>query len=83
MTKTKTDGGPEFPRPASEDSSNGTLSDGNEVREAQCGMSIRAYFAGQALPVCAWGYSPIPAAKLAVEYADALIAKLNEPKETQ
>lgn len=43
------DGGPAFPRPASEDTSGGTLCDGNSIMDAQRGMSLRDYFAGQAL----------------------------------
>jgi hypothetical protein len=42
-------GGPAFPRPASVDPSSGTLPDGDSVIEQQEGMSLRDYFAGQAL----------------------------------
>jgi hypothetical protein len=49
MTTMKTDnGGPAFPRPASEFTANGTLPDGNDLG-AQDGMSLRDYFAAQAL----------------------------------
>ncbi len=44
----KDDGGPAFPRPVSEDTTNGTLSDGNDVVSAQEGMSLRDYFASNA-----------------------------------
>ena len=40
---------PAFPRPASEDTSGGTLRDGNLVEPSQPGMTLRDYFAGQAL----------------------------------
>lgn len=46
---TKHDGGPAFPRPASEDTSSGSIQDGNDLVEAQDGMSLRDYFAAQAL----------------------------------
>jgi hypothetical protein len=40
---------PAFPRPASVDTSSGTLPDGDSVIRQQDGMSLRDYFAGQAL----------------------------------
>jgi hypothetical protein len=43
------DGGAAFPRPASIDTSSGTLPDGDEVVEEQRGMSLRDWFAGRAL----------------------------------
>lgn len=43
------DGGPAFPRPVSEDTRNGTLREGNEVIDAQHGMSLRDYFAAKAM----------------------------------
>lgn len=43
------DGGPAFARPASEYTRNGTCPDGNDARDAQGGMSLRDWFAGQAL----------------------------------
>lgn len=42
-------GGPAFPRPASVDTSGGTLPDGDVVVGEFTGMSLRDYFAGQAL----------------------------------
>jgi hypothetical protein len=47
------DGGPAFARPASVDPSSGTLSDGDSVIAEQRGMTLRDYFAAQALA----GYS--------------------------
>lgn len=67
------DGGPAFPLFAEHDHPWGISH----------GMSLRAYIAAKMLPVCAEDHGTESAAKLAVEYADALIAKLNEPKETQ
>ena len=43
------DGGPAFPRPVSEDKTQGTQHDGNRTVDAQDGMSLRDYFAAQAL----------------------------------
>ncbi len=43
------DGGPAFPRPASIDTSSGTLPDGDRVVDEHDGMSLRDWFAGQAL----------------------------------
>lgn len=43
------DGGPAFPRPISEDRTHGDLFDGNDMVPAQNGMSLRDWFAGQAL----------------------------------
>jgi hypothetical protein len=41
------DGGPAFPRPASIDTSSGTLPDGDRVIDQQDGMTLRDYFAAQ------------------------------------
>lgn len=46
---TTNDGGPAFPRAASEYTQHGTLPDGNDAETAQAGMSLRDWFAGQAL----------------------------------
>ncbi len=43
------DGGPAFPRPVSEDRYSGDQPDGNCTVPDQCGMSLRDWFAGQAL----------------------------------
>lgn len=43
------DGGPAFPRPASEYTKSGTCPDGNDPHDAQDGMSMRDYFAAAAL----------------------------------
>ncbi len=45
----KRTGGAAFPRPASEYTKSGTLEDGNDAIGAQDGMSLRDWFAGQAL----------------------------------
>ena len=45
----KHNGGPAFPRPASEFTKNGTLPDGNDAEPAQVGISIRDYFAAKAM----------------------------------
>ncbi len=45
----KQDGGPAFPRPASEDRTSGTLPDGDRLVDEQAGMTLRDWFAGQAL----------------------------------
>ena len=42
-------GGPAFPRPASEFTKHGTLRDGNDAVPEQEGMSLRDYFAAKAL----------------------------------
>jgi hypothetical protein len=42
-------GGPAFPRPASEFTKNGTLPDGNDAEHAQVGMTLRDYFAAMAM----------------------------------
>lgn len=42
-------GGPAFPRPVSVDPTHGTLPDGDDVIREQEGMSLRDWFAGQAL----------------------------------
>lgn len=45
----KHDNPPAFPRPASEDRTDGTLPDGDDVIPAQEGMGLRDYFAAKAL----------------------------------
>lgn len=49
MANNHNDGGAAFPRPASEFTKNGTCSDGNDPIDAQRGMTLRDYFAGQAV----------------------------------
>jgi hypothetical protein len=74
-------GGPAFPRPASEYTASGTLDDGNDAIREQGGMSLRQWYAGQALAGLA-GYhggpgSPSARAEAAAEcfaIADAMIA---------
>lgn len=63
MTTTN-DGGPAFPRPASEFTQSGTLHDGNDAIPAQPGMTLRDYFAAHALAgmlaTYRSGYGPDP-----------------------
>jgi hypothetical protein len=49
MSSPLQDGGAAFPRPASEYTKSGTCPDGNDPIEEQNGMSLRDWFAGQAL----------------------------------
>lgn len=49
MSTPKPDGGPAFPRPASEFTKNGSLADGNDAVPSQGGMTLRDWFAGQFL----------------------------------
>lgn len=82
---------PAFPRPASEYTASGTLPDGNDAIRAQEGMTLRDYFAGQALAGFAdrWqreltGFAEADAngalytAKLAYQIADAMVAVQEE-----
>ena len=77
------DGGPAFPRPASVDTTQGTLPDGDSVREDQEGMTLRDYFAakiihGLATPTTGdgdptqWNWDEL--AKCAYAGADAMIS---------
>lgn len=50
----KPDGGPAFPRPASEFTKSGTCPDGNDPIGEQDGMSLRDYFAAKALEGCVY-----------------------------
>jgi hypothetical protein len=52
------DGGPAFPRPASEFTESGTLLDGNIAVPATNGMSLRDYFAAHAPHEMAGWYVP-------------------------
>lgn len=74
------DGGAAFPRPASEDRQHGDQPDGNQTVCEQEGMSIRDYFAAQALTgliAANAGRQVLPqsevAAELAYGYADAML----------
>lgn len=74
------DGGPAFPRPASEYTADGTLADGNAAVCEQDGMSLRDYLAGQALVgvMAAYGpgvggMSPPTVAAMAYSLADAML----------
>jgi hypothetical protein len=48
-------GGPAFPRPVSDDRTQGDQPDGNRTIRDQEGMTLRDWFAGQTLPPCTWG----------------------------
>jgi hypothetical protein len=81
MTR-REDGGPAFPRPASIDTTSGTLPDGDAVIREQGGMTLRDYFAAQALTgLIAWPghrpdcdqYEPSAAAEKAFALADAML----------
>lgn len=78
MSETRNDGGPAFARPASEHTKNGTCPDGNDPRDAQAGMSLRDWFAGQALAgMMAQGFIPNQAGQsshVQWNYADAAYA---------
>lgn len=83
---TKNDGGPAFPRAGSTGTweQHQSLCESGFANTKQDGMSLRAYFAGQAMQgICAsspgneWTDERI--AKDAVALADALIAELNKP----
>lgn len=72
------DGGAAFPRPT-------TVADGFIESQAQDGMTLRDYFAGQTLlgivSINKYGrYSPEDAAKDAYQYADAMLAERNKRK---
>jgi len=54
MTKSK----PAFPRPASEYTASGTLSDGNDAIKPQDGISIRQYYAAKAMQSLLEKYDP-------------------------
>jgi hypothetical protein len=72
------DGGPAFARSASEHTKNGTCPDGNDPRDAQEGMTLRDWFAGQALiHVANWkGLDDATStAQAAFRIADAMIAE--------
>lgn len=81
------DGGPAFPRPASVDPTNGTLPDGDEVIPCQPGMTLRDWFAGQAIAGLISAYAgegvALPhatdAARDAYCYADAMLASRRSP----
>lgn len=70
---TDADGGPAFPF---------TWEDSEMGNRVHPGMTLRDYFAGQALPIVGGGYEPDDAAILAYQYADAMIARrTHSPKE--
>jgi hypothetical protein len=50
MSNTTNDGGPAFPRPASEYEPNGIRTDGRIAAVPYAGMTLRDWFAGMALP---------------------------------
>ncbi len=59
----KNDGGPAFPRPASEFTGSGTCPDGNDPIRAQNGMSLRDYFAAHAPHEPQFWFKPIMQSK--------------------
>ena len=72
----KHDGGPAFPRAASEYTKNGTLPDGNDAIDAQSGMSLRDWFAGMALQGMLARHDSVPyqeVAQWAYSYASAML----------
>ncbi len=82
MSDKKYDGGPAFPRPASEYTKNGTLPDGNDAVAEQAGMTLRDYFAAKAMqgllasddPTGPF-YSAKEVAEFSYEQADAMLAE--------
>jgi hypothetical protein len=68
-------GGPAFPRPASEYTKSGSCPDGNDPIQEQDGMSLRDYFAAQAMAglTPAADLTPVAVAELAYAYADAML----------
>lgn len=70
MTERTNPDDPAFPRPASEDKELGSLHAGDVPVEAQTGLTIRQFYAGQALAAGAVGID-------AVKRADDLIRALN------
>lgn len=81
------DGGPAFPRPCSEERTDGDQPDGNATIHEQDGMSLRDYFAAAALNgMCAGTFQTAEAcaksdtlAKNAYLVADAMLAA-RQPK---
>lgn len=76
---TPKDGGQAFPLPFHQDN------DGSREWSLQAGMSLRAYFAGQAMLMFGETWRELPkgedcavVAELSVQMADALIAELNK-----
>jgi hypothetical protein len=78
--------GPAFPRPASIDASGGTLSNGDRVVGEQDGMTYREWLIGQAMVGELNSYAglgkadPARVAQDAIEYADAVLARLADEK---
>lgn len=78
----KHDGGPAFPRPASEFTASGTCPDGNDPRPDQQGMTMREFYAALAMQgILASGKSfeaklkPGEVAEGAFNIADAMLAQ--------
>jgi aconitase A len=73
------DGGPAFPRPASEYTGSGTCSDGNDPISEQEGMTMHQYFAGLAMNGFIARNEPIEnfayLAQSSLVVADAMIAE--------
>jgi len=75
MSKKHNDGGPAFPVPM-------VAPQGDYLNVSEEGMTLRDWFAGQALASdWAGDYSPTGAAEQAYRYADAMLAeRTNEPR---
>lgn len=78
------DGGAAFPRPMSEDRTNGDLPDGNDMIPDQTGISARDYFAAAAVGgLLTSGTGRTNAgdvARNAYQLADAMLAERDKPK---
>lgn len=82
MAKQFDDGGPAFPRAASEYTEHGTCQDGNTAVNEQDGMTLWDYFAAHALTgllaaeTAEYGYKKLEDATMtAASVADAMIAE--------
>ena len=76
----RNDGGPAFPRPASEDKRAGSIHEGDYAERAETGMSLRDWFAGQAMAAFLTGDVEgndtfKTTARISYEQADAMIAE--------
>ena len=79
MTEQRKDGGPAFPRPISRDGTDARA----DMFHAQDGMSLRDWFAGQALKIAARNFGRLPdtapvLAEYCYEIADAMLKAREE-----
>lgn len=86
MSKQIDDGGPAFPLSPEYDTSSGGIM--RQVAPGEQGMSLRDYFAANAISQCIWlrmtdnGHIDfVAAARAAYEIADTLLAERNQPKQ--